>query len=204
MITIKTTILIVTHNSLPYLKLTIDSIIKNTRKGMYRLLVVDNGSSSDTGEYLKENNIPYLRNKNNIGYILAQKQGFKKIKTKYVCSCNDDIIVTKNWLPKLLKLIKAGSKTKIVAPIKWSSRMLYPYDLKRNCRDVWEEIKLKYGNTNLTKLINIFTQEKGLEIFSKDLKNANKLKNIVVESPPDFVPGFCLLKQISGRNMVAL
>ncbi|MCL4390174.1 MAG: glycosyltransferase family 2 protein [Patescibacteria group bacterium] len=188
------TILIVTSNSLPYLELTVRSIGENT-KIPYKLLVVDNGSASDTKLYLQKNNIPYLRNPKNVGYIKAQWQGFRKITTKYVCSCNDDIIVTENWLTKLLEIIKTDKRVKIVAPIKWSSRMIYPYDKRRNCRQVWEEIKLKSDGKDLNKLIDKFTLGKRLEIFSEDLKRINGLRNVFVESPPDFVPGFCFLTE---------
>jgi len=193
------TILIVTHNSLPYLNMAINSIEKNTVGIPYKILVVDNGSDKDTQFFLKKKNIWTIRNEKNIGYIEAQAQAFKHINSPYLCLCNDDIVVTKNWIKKLVQRIKNDPLVKIVAPYKWSSSLKHPYYLdKKNSREAWEEIKSchKKNIYNLPLLINEFTRGKDLENFKKDFKKINKLSDSYVESPPDFVPGFCLLTEV--------
>ncbi len=54
---IKTSIVILTYNKLEYTKLCIDSIRKYTKSGTYEIVVVDNNSTDDTREWLKEQKI---------------------------------------------------------------------------------------------------------------------------------------------------
>lgn len=191
------TILIVTHSSLPSLKAAIDSIVKAKTKIGYKMLVVDNGSTSDTTNYLKSKGIAYLKNSRNVGYIKAQAQAFRKIDTPYFCSCNDDIVVTNLWLDKLLSKLKSDNKIKIVAPVKWGSRTRHPYDNIHSSREVWEKIKTAYLNdfSDKISIIKKFTHGKSLEEFGHDFKIENHLEDVEVESPPDFVPGFCFLTE---------
>src|SRR4051812_20216704 len=47
-------IVVVTANNLVFLKLCVVSILANTRQPSYELVVVDNGSTDGTGQYLDE------------------------------------------------------------------------------------------------------------------------------------------------------
>ena len=187
------TILIVTHNSLPFLKATINSIRKAQTNVKYEILVVDNGSTGETSDYLKNEGIEFIRNDKNIGYIEAQGQAFRRIRSSYLCSCNDDILVTDFWLDMLLSKLKSDKKIKITAPVKWGSRTAYPYD--KNCsREAWEQVKNdRARDVDLYGMARKFTKGRTLEEFGEDFRVTNKLKDELIESPPDFVAGFCFL-----------
>jgi len=190
------TILIVTHNSLPFLKATIDSIKKARTNIRFEIMAVDNGSSEETGTYLNSESTRFIRNSKNIGYIEAQGQAFQKIESPYLCSCNDDILVTDFWLDKLLLKLKSGERVKIAAPVKWGSRTVYPYDQNLSSRQVWEQVKKGWtGEVNPYEIVKRFTKGKTLEEFGEDFRVVNKLRDEIVESPPDFVAGFCLLTE---------
>lgn len=197
------TILIVTHNAFPFLKCSINSIKKAKTDIPYKILVIDNGSDSSIETFLKSEEIFFIKNKKNIGYIEAQAQAFKMIDTPYLCSCNEDIVVTNMWLDKLLAKIKSNPKIKIVAPIKWGSRNKHPYN-KLNSRKVWENIKSNSPNIYLKPIsaLNEFTYGKSLEKFADDFKNVNHLRDSFIESPPDFVPGFCFLTEKKIWNII--
>lgn len=193
---IEATISIVTHNSLPFLKAAINSIRKAQTNVKYEVLVVDNGSTVDTSAYLISENIRFIRNSKNIGYIEAQGQAFQKIGSPYLCSCNDDILVTDFWLDKLLSKLKSNKSIKIAAPVKWGSRSVYPYDKDLSSREIWEQIKKEWtGDVNPSKMVRRFTKGKTLEEFGEDFRATNKLKDTTIESPPDFVAGFCFLTE---------
>lgn len=198
----KVTILIVTSNALPYLKATISSIKKNTEMP-YKILVIDNGSDLNTARYLIQNSIPFVRNPQNTGYIEAQELGFKLIDTPYVCSCNDDIYVTKGWLKKLFNKLKQNPKIKIISPVKYGTKFLYPYT-EQSSREVWNFIKDVNNLNNPTHLLKLFTSGNSLEKFAKDFRSINNYGDKILECPPEFLAGFCILteteiwKQIGG------
>jgi len=192
------TILIVTHNSLPFLKATINSIRKAQTNVNYEILVVDNGSTRETGDYLKNEGIGFIRNNKNMGYIEAQGQAFQKIGTPYLCSCNDDILVTDFWLDKLLTKLRGNKNIKIAAPVKWGSRTTYPSDKNLSSREAWEQVKNEWGgDVDPFGMARKFTKGKTLEEFGEDFRVTNKLKDAIIESPPDFIAGFCFLTETS-------
>lgn len=187
------TILIVTYNALPYLKVTINSIKKNTDIP-YKIIVIDNGSSISTTKYLIQNSIPFLRNPINIGYIEAQTLGFKLIDTQYICSCNDDIVVTKGWLKSLLNKLKQNPKVKIISPVKYGTKSIHPYT-KKSSREIWNSVKAVNRLNNPLHLLNFFTYGKSLERFAKDFIATNNYGDRILECPPEFVAGFCILTE---------
>lgn len=188
------TILLVTFNSLPFLRVAIKSIRQNTNIA-YKVLVVDNGSSYTTAKYLTQEGIDFIRNAQNEGYIYAQHQGFQLVDTPYLCSCNDDIVVTKGWLNQLLKKMKENPKIKICAPVKCSSRLLYPYDTRISSREAWDNVKKSKGAAGRAEAVRLFTKGNSLERFAKDFRKINKYGDRFIESPPDFIPGFCFLTE---------
>lgn len=192
------TILIVTHNSLPFLKATINSVSKAQTNVKYEVLVVDNGSTGETSDYLKNEGIEFIRNDKNIGYIEAQNQAFQKVRSSYLCSCNDDILITDFWLDKLLSKLKSDKRIKIAAPVKWGSRTVYPYDNNLSSREVWEQVKNDWAcDIDPYGMTRKFTKGRTLEEFGEDFRVKNNLKDVIVESPPDFVAGFCFLTEMA-------
>lgn len=195
------TILVVTYNNFPYFKATLESIERNTLVP-YKLMVVNNGSCSKTANYLIGKNIEFLTFGENIGYIEAQSLAFSRVKTKYLCSCNDDIWVSKGWLKRLLNELNRKDEIKISAPIKWSTSYIYPYDEDCNCRQVWENIKLNQSGNLPEELLFKFTRGNSLRRFGELLVNKNNLHRETLCSIPDFVPGFCFITEVKNWNKI--
>lgn len=101
-------IIIPVWNELEVTKLCIESIRRNTDIP-YRLIIIDNGSDEETKKYLeslkedKSMNILLIRNGENLGFVKAVNQGLKVSDAKYVCILNNDTIVTKGWLSKMVE-----------------------------------------------------------------------------------------------------
>lgn len=93
-------IVTVSWNGLELTKKCVESIRKHTKD--YELIVVDNGSTDGTVEYLKaQKDIKVILNKDNAGWIKGVNQGFKVMKGEYMCMMNNDIEVTPFWWEKL-------------------------------------------------------------------------------------------------------
>lgn len=97
-----TSIIILTYNQLEYTQLCIESIRKFTPKNTYEIIVVDNGSTDGTVEWLKQQiDINSIINKENMGFSKGCNQGIRIAKGDNILLLNNDTIVTPNWLYNL-------------------------------------------------------------------------------------------------------
>lgn len=106
-----TSIILVTHESLSYLKDCLTHIEANTFCP-YELIIVDNASRDGSVEWLKVyvksthsvwmTQVKVLYNLKNKFFTKAVNQGVQKAKGDYVVIINADVLVTANWLPTIL------------------------------------------------------------------------------------------------------
>jgi len=89
-------IIIPTFNNLDYLKLCIKSIKKNS-KFDHEIIVIINEGIDGTLEYVKESNLNYLHNINNVGLCKAMNEGVKISSKKYIVYAHDDMYFCPNW-----------------------------------------------------------------------------------------------------------
>lgn len=70
------------------------------------LVIIDNGSSDGTSEYLKGMNVRVITNMTNLGCAKAWNQGVRTSRGDVVGILNNDIVVTQGWLPALLSFME--------------------------------------------------------------------------------------------------
>jgi len=88
----------------------IDSI-KECTDNNHEIILVDNGSTDETALLSKAPDMQYDRciiNEENLGFPKAVNQGVKAAKGDYVCILNNDVIVTPNWLNRLMAHLEGG------------------------------------------------------------------------------------------------
>ncbi len=111
-----TSIVIVTHNQLEYTRQCLDSIQRLTDEP-YELIVVDNGSSDGTVEYLR--GMPGVRlivNESNRGFPAAANQGITASTGSQILLLNNDVVVTTGWLFRLLRALHSDPAIGLVGP----------------------------------------------------------------------------------------
>lgn len=113
-----TSIIILTHNQLAYTKACIESVRTYTQRGTYECIVVDNTSTDGTRPWLqKQSDIYVIANEQNVGFPKGCNQGIQQAKGDTIVLLNNDVVVTKNWLPNLLRCLYADEKTAAVGPV---------------------------------------------------------------------------------------
>ena len=96
--------------------------IKQRTDWPYRLIIVDDASpDKGTVEWLKvwEAANPehlVLYNKKNRGFAATVNRGIEAGIAEYVCVLNSDVLVTKNWLTKLVMALETDPRNQIVNP----------------------------------------------------------------------------------------
>lgn len=103
------TVVIPVHNQLEYTRLCLESVFRYTDIP-FHLLIVDNGSTDGTAEFLRDIRSPgpylgrlsVLTNPENAGVARSWNQGIAAAAEGPVCLINNDIVVTRGWLRNLL------------------------------------------------------------------------------------------------------
>lgn len=177
-------IIIKSWNAVEYTLATIRSIKEKTRHP-HRITIVDNGSSTETlGKLECQKDIILIKHGQNLGPGEAARTGFGATSSKYFVLMDNDVLVTNDWLDRLLS--DMGNEIGIVAPLRYSSRLKYPYS-DQSSRDAWENIKNKNPRLSLIDQFYLFTKNSSIEQFEKDFIFANNPKTEVIMSPPGFV-----------------
>jgi len=92
----KLSIITLTYNKLEYTKKFIESLYKYTND--FELIIVDNGSTDGTVEYLKSKpEIKLILNTENLGFSKGNNQGIEIAQGEYIGFLNNDILLYPNW-----------------------------------------------------------------------------------------------------------
>ncbi|WP_224753613.1 glycosyltransferase family 2 protein [Paenibacillus terricola] len=113
-----TSIIIPTYNQAKYLKSCVESISEHTDLP-YEIIIVDNGSTDETAEYLKQigSQVRYRILADNHGFAGAVNIGLMMAKGTTLLLLNNDTLVTDNWLDNMLACLNSESKIGMVGPV---------------------------------------------------------------------------------------
>jgi GT2 family glycosyltransferase len=113
---VSTTIMMVTYNRLDLTKQTLNDLLISAQYP-FRLILIDNGSSDQTIEWLesfcKENvgqgdflSYQIIDNKANKGIAVGRNQGLEAAKTTWLCTLDNDVLLPKNWLRECIDILQ--------------------------------------------------------------------------------------------------
>ncbi|MEM5830514.1 MAG: glycosyltransferase family 2 protein [Candidatus Aenigmatarchaeota archaeon] len=121
-------IIILNWNGKELLKKCLSSLISLTDYPNYKVIVVDNGSTDGSVEFVKKNypNVDVLALDKNYGFTGGNNRGIvyviKKYNPKYVLLLNNDTeIIERDWLKKLVETAESNKRIGIVG-----CKLLYP------------------------------------------------------------------------------
>jgi GT2 family glycosyltransferase len=97
-------IIIINWNGKKWLKNCLNSLDGQTYKN-FEIIFVDNASTDDSVEYVRENfpKVKIVQNKKNLGFAGGNNIGLKHAKGDYILLLNNDTWVEKNFLSKFIK-----------------------------------------------------------------------------------------------------
>jgi glycosyltransferase involved in cell wall biosynthesis len=108
-----TSIIVPCWNQREFTRMCIQGLFRHTRPP-WELIVIDNGSTDGTGEYLAGVQdasavlVISIRNPQNLGFPAAVNQGLKAASGDFLVLLNNDAVVTDGWLDQLVALTQAS------------------------------------------------------------------------------------------------
>lgn len=142
------------------------------------VIIVDNGSTDNSKEYIKNNNFNFpvhiIENTDNLGFSPAVNQGILKAQNEYIFSLNNDTEIKKGSIKALVDLISSNDNIFSV-----QAKMLQ-YNNKQLIDDVGDEYNLlawtkKTGENHNTdeyrEVKDIFSACAGAAMYKKSLLN---------------------------------
>ena len=109
---IELSIILLSYNTAILTKKCIESIIKEIGEQMkYEIIVFDNDSTDETVTVIKKlaiknNNLKYFHNKENLGFAKGNNRAVTHAKGKYLLFLNTDTVVLDNAVARLFKYYK--------------------------------------------------------------------------------------------------
>ena len=103
-------IIIVSYNTKDLLASCIKSVVENTKKIKFEIIVVDNNSKDQSAEVATKLGAIVLKNKKNLGFAAANNQGFKASHGEYILFLNSDTEIHDNVLGEMVDWMKVNSK----------------------------------------------------------------------------------------------
>lgn len=117
-------IIIPVFNKVDYTMKCMQSIESTVDASSCEIIVVDNSSIDNTGEFLKslKEKIVVIRNDINMGFAKACNQGAINARGKYLLFLNNDTVCLGNWLEEMIAQMETDARTGIVG-----AKLLFPY-----------------------------------------------------------------------------
>lgn len=164
----RVSIVIPVFNQLERTRQCLEALVDNTPGDLYEVILVDNGSTDGTAEFLSnlKGDVTVITNGTDLGFAKACNQGLEKAKGEYVLLLNNDVAATEGWLEKLLAHLDQSLDAGMVGPM--SNAALGP----QRVRDV------PYGN-----------DMEEMQTFALDVAARNPAETNVTMG----LGGFCLL-----------
>lgn len=134
------------YNCLGYTKNFLKSLEETVQDVNYEAILIDDGSSDGTREFLSTlSDPPYtvLFNDRNRGFAWSNNRGASRARGTYLCLLNNDIILKPGWLKPMLRLIREEPNVGAVGNIQIhpETRLVEHagvfFDLKGKPRHAW-------------------------------------------------------------------
>ncbi len=107
----RTTVVIPNYNGIEYLKACLNSLHK-TEDVPYKIIVVDDGSSDESVQYVKDRypDVSLIIHDTNKGFAASVNSGITASDTEYVLLLNNDTVIEEHFVDNMQKALDADDK----------------------------------------------------------------------------------------------
>lgn len=178
-------VIIINYNTPAMTEHAISRFIDRADGFNYEIILIDNNSSEKiTGAVLKNEQIKFIQNTENVGFAKAVNQGIKIASGDYILLLNSDALVKKDTVKNMLAYLKNNNRVGVIGP-----KFIYPSG---------------QNQVSSGKFPNLWREFFRLSMLHRILPFSAYNKNFKIIKSLDWVSGGCLLikreviKQIGG------
>ncbi len=118
----KASVIVLTYNNLTLTKQCLESIVDNTLWPNLELILVDNASNDGTPEFLTDfaagrADVKLIANDKNEGFARGNNRGLREATGEYVVLLNNDTVVTRGWLGRLIRHLERDRTIGLIGPV---------------------------------------------------------------------------------------
>lgn len=117
---LRATVAILNFNGRTHLERYLSSVLENTPSELADILIIDNGSTDNSLEYLEHapfrSRIKIIALPKNIGFASGYNVGLKNVHTEFYILLNSDVRVTHGWIEELLKTMDRDERIAVCQP----------------------------------------------------------------------------------------
>lgn len=119
----RVSIIIPVYNKVEFTKKCLEALDRNTQRGAYELIIIDNASTDGTKEFLRglHDDIKVITNEKNLGFAKACNQGARAATGQDLLFLNNDTEPQHGWLEPLLEVLYSDPSVGAVG-----SKLLFP------------------------------------------------------------------------------
>lgn len=115
-------IIVPVYNNIEFTKKCLNSLAQQTSRYGFEVIIADDLSTDTTEEVVRKfPRVKYIRNSENLGFLLSCNGAAKQVKTKYTVLLNNDTEVLAGWLDNLIEPLERDNTIGLVG-----SKLMYP------------------------------------------------------------------------------
>lgn len=153
-------IVIVNYNVRDFLNNCLQSIYKSETQLKYEIIVVDNNSTDNSIQYLKERypQVKFIELKDNLGFSKANNIGIKEAKSKYVLILNPDTILYPDTLQTMYEYMEKHPEVALSGCKVLNADGTFQYSCRRGFPTPWASFTKLFGLQSLFPKSKIFAK----------------------------------------------
>ena len=118
----KVSVIVLTYNNLPFTQACLHSLEANTQYPNWELVLVDNGSTDGTPDFLaayaaSNPHAKLIKNEDNLGFAAGNNRGLEAASGELLVILNNDTYVTPGWLLDLTRHLRKDPNLGLVGPV---------------------------------------------------------------------------------------
>ncbi len=112
---VELSLVILAHNGLELTRRCVDSLVTTT-ESQHQLILVDNGSTDGTAEWMRSSRHHTVLHEENLGFAPGMNSGLAAAEGTFVAFINNDTVFPSGWDRSVLSVFETHPRTGIVAP----------------------------------------------------------------------------------------